>query len=107
MARLNRVLLIWLGRKRLVTGPASLDAPSFLGELPGQRRTTREADLSTQQIGAQAPSRISRPPCDRWWPQGARRPPRARPEASERLNGPPEIASWIGYGSGRTSSPLP
>jgi ribonuclease P protein component len=46
----------------------------------------READLSTQQTGAQAPSRL---PCasghDRR-PQGSRRSPFARPQASERLN---------------------
>ena len=82
--------------------------PSFLGELPGQRRTTREADLSTQQIGAQAPSRFPCPPGDHRRPQSPRRPPRARPEAPERLNGPPRNPLlWIGCGSGRTSSPLP
>lgn len=53
-----------------------------------QRRTTREADLSTQQTGAQAPSRLSRPPRDHRRPQGSCRPPRARPQAFERLNGP-------------------
>jgi hypothetical protein len=60
----------------------------------GQRRTTREADLSTQQTGAQAPSRLSRPSRDRRRPQGSGRPPRAWPQASERL-------------SGRTRDPFP
>jgi hypothetical protein len=67
--------------------------------LPGQRRTTREADLSTQQTGAQAPSRLSRAPRDRWRPQGSGGAPRARPQASERLSqGLPSqgISSWIG-----------
>ena|GEM_PF-5769192 len=49
------------------------------GKLPGQRRTTREADLSTQQTGAQAPSRLPRPPRDHRRPQGSRRPSRPRP----------------------------
>ena len=76
---------------------------------PGQRRRTREADLSTQQTGAQAPSRLPRPPCHQRRPQGARRTPRTRPQASERLmnRATSEIPTWIGYGSGRTSSPLP
>src|SRR5882757_5749562 len=56
------------------------------GTLPGQRRTTREADLSTQQTGAQAPSRLPRPSRHRRRPQGSRRAPRARPQASERLS---------------------
>ena len=76
-----------LGRKRPVSGrPAVTDLISFLGKLPGQRRTTREADLSTQQTGAQAPSRLPRPPCDDRWPQGSRRAPGAGPQAFERLS---------------------
>ena len=68
-------------------GPASIGGPiSITGKLPGQRRTTREADLSTQQTGAQAPSRLPRPPCDDRRPQGSRRAPRAGPQASERLS---------------------
>ena len=87
-----------LGRKRPVSGrPAVTDLISFLGKLPGQRRTTREADLSTQQTGAQAPSRLPRPPCDDRWPQGSRRAPRAGPQASERLNrASRRDSSWIG-----------
>ena len=46
---------------------------------------TREADLSTQQAGAQAPSWISPPPEDQRRPQGAGRPASARPQAAQRL----------------------
>src|SRR6201991_2215479 len=61
-------------------GPASIIGPiSLTGKLPGQRRTTREADLSTQQTGAQAPSRLPRPSRHDWRPQGPRRAPRAGP----------------------------
>jgi len=79
----------FLGRKRPSIWPASSDLISISGELPGQRRTTREADLSTKQIGAQAPSWLSRPSCYDRRPQGSRRASRARSQASERLNGPP------------------
>ena len=80
-----------------VWGQHLTDLSHLSGELPGQRRTTREADLSTLQTGAQAPSRLSRPSCDDGWPQGSRRAPCAWPQASERLNGPLyEISSWIG-----------
>jgi hypothetical protein len=51
----------------------------------GQRRTTREADLSTEQAGAQAPSRFSCPHGDDGRPQGRGRAPRARPQAAQRL----------------------
>ena len=73
-------------------GPASINGlisflgKLFLGKLPGQRRTAREADLSTQQTGAQAPSRLPRPPRDHRWPQGSRRAARAGPQAFERLS---------------------
>ena len=46
---------------------------------------TREADLPTQQAGAQAPSWISPPPQDQGRPQGACCPARARAQAAERL----------------------
>jgi hypothetical protein len=92
-----------LGRKRPVSGrPALADLISFqgklfLGKLPGQRRTAREADLSTQQTGAQAPSRLPRPPRDDRWPQGSRRAPRAGPQAFERLSrASRKTSSWIG-----------
>src|SRR2546425_6769485 len=58
MARFNRGAA-HLGRKWPVLGrPASSDIPQFNRQIAGQRRTTREADLSTQQTGAQAPSRL-------------------------------------------------
>src|SRR5262249_42363882 len=53
---------------------------------PGQRRTTREADLSTLETGAQAPPRLPRPSRHRRRPQGPRRAPRPGPQASERLS---------------------
>src|SRR5882757_2104871 len=56
------------------------------GTLPGQRRTTREADLPTQQTGAQAPPRLPRPSRHRRRPQGSRCAPCAWPQAPERLS---------------------
>src|SRR5579863_893313 len=47
---------------------------------------TREADLPTQQTGAQAPSWLPRPHRHDRWPQGPCRAPRAWPQASERLS---------------------
>ena len=46
---------------------------------------TREADLPTQQAGAQAPSWISPPPENQGRPQGPCRPASARAQAAERL----------------------
>lgn len=45
----------------------------------------READLSTQQAGAQAPSRFSRASQDQGWPQRARRAACAGAQAAQRL----------------------
>ncbi len=45
----------------------------------------READLSTQQAGTQAASRLSRPHGNQRRPQGHQRAPRARPQAPVRL----------------------
>jgi ribonuclease P protein component len=42
----------------------------------------READLSTQQARAQAPSWLSRPHGHQWWRQGDRSPPGTRSQAS-------------------------
>ena len=50
-----------------------------------QAEKPREADLSTQQTGAQAPSRISRTHGDHGRPQGGRSPAQSRPQAAERL----------------------
>src|SRR6266702_926624 len=59
---------------------------------PVSGESTREADLSTQQTGAQAPSRLPRPSCHDRRPQGSRRAPCAWPQASERLTrASPEI----------------
>jgi hypothetical protein len=52
---------------------------------PVSGERTREADLSTQQTGAEAPSRLPRSPCHDRRPQGSRGAPRPRPQASERL----------------------
>jgi hypothetical protein len=45
----------------------------------------READLPTQQAGAQAPSWLSPPPEDQGWPQSACRPASTRAQAAQRL----------------------
>jgi len=52
---------------------------------PDKRRTPREADLSTEQAGAQAPSWFPDPDGYQGWPEGAQCPPGARPEAAQRL----------------------
>ena len=91
MARFDRGRLIWAGTGPFWAGQHHRTSSQFRadcssGRLPSQRRTTREADLSTQQTGAQAPSRLPRPSRHRRRPQGARRAPRAGPQASERLS---------------------
>jgi ribonuclease P protein component len=48
---------------------------------------SREADISTEQAGAQAPSRVPHPHGHQGWPQSAQRAPRARPQAPQRLIG--------------------
>jgi ribonuclease P protein component len=60
-----------------------------VGAPRGQAENTGEADLSTEQIGAQAPSRLPHPHGDHGWPQGAQCSPHARPQAAERLSGRP------------------
>ena len=91
MARSDRGGSFWAGNGPFWAGQHHRTYPHSSGNLPAwpancQRRTTREADLSTQQTGAQAPSRFSRPSGHRRRPQGPRRAPRARPQASERLS---------------------
>jgi hypothetical protein len=66
-----------------------------------KRRTDREADLSTEQTGAQAPSRLPDPHGDQGRPQGAQRPPVARPQAAERLKR--ANCPWNDCGNGRIS----
>ena len=63
---------------------------------------TREADLSTQQAGAEAPSWISPPPEDQRRPQGAGRSARARAQAAQRLTLAPTTALARGRIRGRT-----
>jgi ribonuclease P protein component len=48
---------------------------------------TREADLSAEQTGAQAPTRFSRPHGDERRPQGDQYAARAPPQAAERVTG--------------------
>jgi len=76
-----------LGPKRLVWGTnvAGRDLNPTGRFAPGQRRTTREADLSTLETGAQAPPRFPRPSRHRRRSQGPRCAPRAGPQAPERL----------------------
>ena len=50
------------------------------------RRSDREADLSTEQAGAQAPSRLSRPHGHQGWPQGHRCPARPRSQEAHRVS---------------------
>ena len=90
--------LIW-GRKWPVLGRPHLpDISQFNRQIcPVSGETTREADLSTQQTGAQAPSRLPRPSRHHRWPQGPRRSPCAGPQASERLSRTfRRFLSWIG-----------
>jgi ribonuclease P protein component len=53
-----------------------------------KRRQTREADLPTEQAGAQAPSRFPRPHGDQGRPQGALEAAREWAEAAQRLTAP-------------------
>ena len=70
---------------------------SATGNCPVSGERSREADLSTQQIGAQAPPRLPRPPRHHRRPQGPRCAPCAWPQAPERLRpAPPENSSWSG-----------
>ena len=72
------ILLVSRGRGALAAGSTGAP-PGTSGE------QTREADLPTEQIGAQAPPRLPEPHGDQGRPQGAQRPPDARPEAPQRL----------------------
>jgi hypothetical protein len=57
---------------------------------------TREADLSSEQAGAQAPSRFPQPHVDQRGPQGRSRQTRTRPQAPQRLSRAREPASFHG-----------
>ena len=104
MARFDRGRLIWAGNGPFWAGQHHRTYLNSTGKLPGQRRTTREADLSTQQTGAQAPSRLPRPPRHRRRPQGSRRAPRAGPQASERLS---RASRRFHHGSAKAAGGLP
>lgn len=59
----------------------------------GQAENTGEADLSTEQVGAQTAPRIPQPHGDEGRSQGAQRPPQSWPEPAQRLNRqPPRFA---------------
>ena len=98
MARFHRGRLVWAVNGPFSGRPASPDLISIQqANCPVSGETTREADLSTQQTGAQAPSRLPRPSGHRWRSQGSRRPPRTRSQASERLSRIfRRFHSWIG-----------
>jgi ribonuclease P protein component len=63
----------------------TVDRRHRIVDLRGQRRQTREADLSTEQAGAQAASRFPRPHGDNRRPQGHCQAARARSQAAQRL----------------------
>ena len=60
-----------------------IDAASTCGEPGAVGDQSRETDLPAEQIGAQAPSRLSRPDGDQRRPQGAGGPAGARPQAAQ------------------------
>src|SRR3954462_14593904 len=87
-ARQAICLILEGNRDRLRPEMGRIDAPGSPPYKPhatanGDR--TREADLSTQQAGAQAPSWISPPPEDQGRPQGAGCPAGAWAQAAQRL----------------------
>src|SRR5262245_63276989 len=73
----------------LEADPAPEGAPVG-GQKRGER--AREADLSTEQAGAQAPSRLPRPDGHQGRPHGDCQAARAWPQAAERLTWTPIIA---------------
>src|SRR6266511_2647982 len=73
----------------------------------GKRRQTGEADLSTEQAGAQAPSLFPRAHGDQGWSQGALETARAGPQAAQRLRRPPGALAWNDCGSAPISWPPP
>ena len=77
-------------RLRARPGTGRIDAlagPPYKPHATANGDRTREADLPTQQAGAQTPSWLSPSPEDQGWPQGACRPPSTRPQAAQRLEG--------------------
>jgi ribonuclease P protein component len=69
-----------------VSGTAGLAAQAWIWR--DIRGVKREADLSTEQAGAQASAWVSRPHGNGRGPQSDCRPPRARPQASVGLSAP-------------------
>src|SRR5688500_18034073 len=88
ISRANRPVLVRLGLIGSILAEITGTYLPHSQAFAGQRSTTREADLSTQQTRAQAPSWIPRTSGDPRWPQGSRCPPCPRPQAPERLNRP-------------------
>src|SRR5437762_1643831 len=68
-----------------VSGVGEGTAPATMDRTGDQRRKTREADLSTEQAGTQAPSRLSRAHGDQGRPPGARRTSGPWTQAAQRL----------------------
>jgi ribonuclease P protein component len=62
-----------------------------------QRRQLRETDLPAEQIGAQAPSRLSRPHGDQERPQGCGRAANARTQAAQRVIGACPRSGFAGF----------
>src|SRR5919112_6535487 len=63
-----------------------------------------EAHLSTEQSGPQAPARVPLPHGDPGGPQGAERPPRARPQEAQRLTTIRKRADFLAANGGRRAS---
>ena len=80
----------------------ALGSPPYKPHATANGDRTREADLSTQQAGAEAPSWISPPPEDQGRPQGAGRSARAWAQAAKRLTLAPTTALAKERTRGRT-----
>src|SRR5262249_59988289 len=80
----------WARRSPMIRGRTKGRGQTFTAreraDIERQRRTTREADLSTEQSGAQAPSRFSCSHGDQRRAQGRCRAARARAQAAQCLN---------------------
>ena len=100
-------LIFEANREPAKPGAVRIDArarPPYKPHATANGERSREADLSTQQAGAQAPSWLSRPPQDHGWPQGSGRPPRARTQAAQRLM--PARATRVATCSGSGNAPI-
>jgi ribonuclease P protein component len=63
-----------------------------------------EAHLPAEQSRPQAPARVPQPHGDAGRPQGAERPPRARPQEAQRLSTIKKRADFLAANSGRRAS---